>query len=65
MEIFVAKKQKLARVWVSSQAKAIYGEWQKRRRQEAMERAGNGKKSPPYDKPNSYLKREVYRLVRQ
>jgi len=51
------------RRWLLAQGAAIHDEWEKRLRTQAQPGARQSPVSP-YDKPNGYMKREVYRLVR-
>jgi hypothetical protein len=52
------------RRWLLAQGATIHDEWE--RRLKTQDKLGvRDKRAPPYDTPNGFLKREVYRLVRR
>lgn len=56
---------RVTKKWLLAQGAAIHDEWEKRWRATHPQPATRPVAVPPYDKPNGYLKREVYRLVRR
>ena len=59
----MAGAKKVTRRWLLEKGQAIHAEWEKRHNTHPESHLRQAL-TKPYNKPNSFLKREVYRLVR-